>query len=708
MAPGLDAGVLVAGVLVAGVILLLCGVLALLLQRSRRCQAALQAERAAARQAILASEARAQAVVNSSPDAIMTIDSAGCIVAFNPAAERIFGRGRAHVMGQPMHDLLVPPQYRQAHLAGMQRYLEHGGGAALDRRIEIEAMRADESCFPVELTVVSVQVNQTQFFTATMRDISAKKLAEQEKIDLLFKYHQVAVDLERQKMALDQHAIVSIEDSDETIIYANDKLVEISGYSRDELIGTPHYLYRKNLNPLVYADLRACLAAGRIWHGELIKRRRDGGSYWVRSTTLPVPDDTGQIRQFITVQTDISALRQAEMALDAARQRELEIGNHIQQSLLAGHPTQYTPDLWMSFYNQASQGIDGDFVDVIRMGEHCTDIIAGDVMGKGVPAALMGAATKLQFSRSIAELLASGRGLIEPPQPSAIMASVHRAMTPHLQQLDAFVTLSYVRIDTRRNLITWVGCGHEEPLLVGHRGRTQLLGNQHPPLGVLDSVEFTQEQAALAPGEAVFLCSDGLTDAIRPDGERIGRERVNNCMRQLLSAGVTPAAALHTLRQQLLSPRIKIGDDVTLVLLARPETQNLQARLELAVSVDAIRSLREFVTQQMQHSGLPEQEADLFLVACVEVFTNIVHHGKGLLAGAPLEVITEQRPDEFVIRLIHLGQAFTPPPETPETNFDTFPEGGFGLTIIRNACDRVAYLHQDGVNTVRLGRWLRV
>jgi len=593
MMPGLDAGVLVAGVLVAGVILLLGGVLALLLRRSLRCQAALQAERAAARQAILASEARAQAVVNSSPDAIVTIDSAGCIVAFNPAAERIFERGRAGVMGQPMHDLLVSPQYRQVHLAGMQRYLEHGGGAALDRRIEIEAMRADESCFPVELTVVSVQVDQAQFFTATMRDISAKKLAEQEKIDLLLKYHQTAVDLERQKMAL-----------------------------------------------------------------------------------------------------------------DVARQRELEIGNHIQQSLLAGYPTQQMPDLWMSFYNQASQGIDGDFVDVIRIGEHCTDIIAGDVMGKGVPAALMGAATKLQFSRSIAELLASGGGLMEPPQPSAIMASVHRAMTPHLQQLDAFVTLSYLRIDTRRHLITWVGCGHEEPLLVGQRGRTRLLGNQHPPLGVLDQVEYTQEQTTLSAGEAVFLCSDGLTDALRPDGERIGRERVNACMRQLLSSGITPAAALHTLRQQLLSPGIHIGDDVTLVLLARPETENRPARRELALCLESILDLRQFVTQQLQQSGLPEPQADVFLVACVEVFTNIVRHGKGLLPGAPLEVVTELRPDEFVVRLIHPGQVFIPPQETPEADFDAFPEGGFGLAIIRHACDRVAYLHQDGVNTVRLGRWL--
>jgi len=202
------------------------------------------------------------------------------------------------------------------------------------------------------------------------------------------------------------------------------------------------------------------------------------------------------------------------------------------------------------------------------------------------------------------------------------------------------------------------------------------------------------------------LCSDGLTDAIRPDGERIGRERVNDCMRTLLTAGHSPAAALHTLRQQLLSPGSHLGDDVTLVLVARPDRNNHPARRELAISMDAMVSLREFITEHMRHSGLPEQEADVFLVACVEVFTNIVRHGKGLRAGAPLEVVTEQLPDEFVVRLIHLGLAFTPPQEAPEADFDTFPEGGFGLTIIRNACDRVDYLHQDGVNTVRLGRWL--
>jgi len=59
---------------------------------------------------------------------------------------------------------------------------------------------------------------------------------------------------------------------------------------------------------------------------------------------------------------------------------------------------------------------------------------------------------------------------------------------------------------------------------------------------------------------------------------------------------------------------------------------------------------------------------------------------------------------ELVFDIIHLGEAFTPPAETVEPDLSTFPEGGFGMTIIRSACSRVEFLHHEGVNTVRMTR----
>lgn len=695
-----------AGILLAWLVIL---TVTYVLARSLRRDASIQAQLQQATLSVFASESRLRATLESSIDGVLAINDSGRIIAFNPAAEKIFDRTSAEVMGQPMEEFLVPSHLRHDHRAGLKQYVETHEGPVLRRlnkRMETFGMRRDGRTFPIELTIVSSTDGDHFFFTATVRDITEKKLIEAEKAGLLTGYKRLSVDLERQKMALDQHAVVSIMNADESIFYANDKLIETSGFSREELIGRKYYQLRRQLDPLVYADLRASLAAGRVWHGELVMRRRDGGSYWATCTLVPIPGDDGRPRQWINIETDISALRETEIALKDARVRELEIGNRIQQSLLAANPSQQLPGLWLSAYSQASKGIDGDFFDVIRIGDHCVDILAGDVMGKGVPAALMGAATKLQFSRSIAELLTLREQDGELPQPSAIVAAVHQAMTPHLQALEAFVTLVYLRIDSVRNVITWVGCGHEETMIHRGLGGFELLPNQHPPLGILDRQEFTQDQAPLDIGDAVFLCSDGLTDAVGVDGERVGRDLLNLAVRQTLQAHPAPAATLHALRRQVLHDEVQVVDDITMVLLMRTAVRDFEARCELPIALDSLRALREFVSAHALRVGLSEEAAALFVVGAVEVFTNIIRHGQGLLPGAPIELLIHDTTDALTMDMVHLGAAFTPPEKVEEADLSNLPEGGFGLTIIRNSCDWVDYLHHQGVNTVRMTRWV--
>lgn len=115
----------------------------------------------------------------------------------------------------------------------------------------------------------------------------------------------------------------------------------------------------------------------------------------------------------------------------------------------------------------------------------------------------------------------------------------------------------------------------------------------------------------------------------------------------------------------------------------------------------SLRVLRGFVAAQASRAGLAEERVDLLTLASVEVFTNIVRHGKGLLPGAPVACMLRWDCADLVLELVHLGAAFTPQ-EPAEIDLDAFPEGGFGMSIIRSACDRLDYLHHAGVNTVRL------
>lgn len=121
---------------------------------------------------------RNAAVVETALDCIITIDHEGRILEWNPAAERSFGRDRASVLGQQLAETIVPPQYRDAHYRGFARYLETGEAHVLGRRIEVEGMRADGSCFPCELAITRVPVPGPPIFTAYLRDLTARRRLE--------------------------------------------------------------------------------------------------------------------------------------------------------------------------------------------------------------------------------------------------------------------------------------------------------------------------------------------------------------------------------------------------------------------------------------------------------------------------------------------------------------------------------------------------
>ena len=111
--------------------------------------------------ALRKSEAGARAVLESALDAVVTIDHEGAILEFNPAAEEIFGHRREDVLGCSMSELLVPPALREQHRQGFARFLASGEARILGKRIEIVALRADGSEFPVELTVNAVNHRRT-------------------------------------------------------------------------------------------------------------------------------------------------------------------------------------------------------------------------------------------------------------------------------------------------------------------------------------------------------------------------------------------------------------------------------------------------------------------------------------------------------------------------------------------------------------------
>ncbi|MCS6897928.1 MAG: PAS domain S-box protein [Nitrospira sp.] len=128
--------------------------------------------------ALLQSQERNQAIIETALDAVIIIDSAGVVTDWNAQATAIFGWTREEAVGRPIAETVIPPHAREAHRQGLRDYLKTGIGPILNRRIEIMAQHKDGHEFPVELSVSPARVGESYIFSAFARDITDRRKAE--------------------------------------------------------------------------------------------------------------------------------------------------------------------------------------------------------------------------------------------------------------------------------------------------------------------------------------------------------------------------------------------------------------------------------------------------------------------------------------------------------------------------------------------------
>ncbi|MBL8075366.1 MAG: PAS domain S-box protein [Nitrospira sp.] len=132
----------------------------------------------AAEAALLQSQERNRAIVDTALDGVITIDAAGIVTEWNRQATAIFGWAREEAMGRLLSETIIPERDREAHASGIREYLKAGVGPVLNRRIEIAARHRDGHEFPVELAVSPARIGETYIFSAFVRDITDRRRAE--------------------------------------------------------------------------------------------------------------------------------------------------------------------------------------------------------------------------------------------------------------------------------------------------------------------------------------------------------------------------------------------------------------------------------------------------------------------------------------------------------------------------------------------------
>ncbi len=123
-------------------------------------------------------------------------------------------------------------------------------------------------------------------------------------------------DLQDFKTAEDLHSLISITDVQGNIIEINSKFSEISGYSKQELLGGNHRMLKSGYHPQAfYEEMWSDISSDKVWQGQIKNRRKDGSFYWVESTITPVLDENGLPEKYISVRTDITQIKSSEAEL---------------------------------------------------------------------------------------------------------------------------------------------------------------------------------------------------------------------------------------------------------------------------------------------------------------------------------------------------------------------------------------------------------
>ena len=126
------------------------------------------------------------------------------------------------------------------------------------------------------------------------------------------------------KSALDRQALMSVANSRGRIIDVNSKFCQISGYTRDELLGEDHRIVSSGYHPKSFwVDTWRTIETGKPWRGEICNRAKNGETYWVDSTIVPLLDGSGEVEQYVSICFDVTGRKMAEQELVAARDEAL-------------------------------------------------------------------------------------------------------------------------------------------------------------------------------------------------------------------------------------------------------------------------------------------------------------------------------------------------------------------------------------------------
>jgi serine phosphatase RsbU (regulator of sigma subunit)/anti-sigma regulatory factor (Ser/Thr protein kinase) len=378
-------------------------------------------------------------------------------------------------------------------------------------------------------------------------------------------------------------------------------------------------------------------------------------------------------------------------------QRELEIAAEIQISLLP-HGLPEVAGVEFAVASLPATEVGGDFYDFIFPNEDDLGVVVGDVAGKGVPAAML-----TSLARTILRV-ESGHS----QSPQRVICQTNQALIQDLQQAEMFVTGLVAYLNRTDLTLTYANAGHTPALWWrADQHRFELLAATTPPLGIRSAETGSDRRLQLSPGDFVMFYTDGITEAMSPDGQLFGVDRLKEAL--TTHAGSTADDLVQSVLSAVRAFRrgTPWSDDLTMIAMrvkpsAAPQPLPSEPAVEFTVRADlqSLEAISHKVTQVCRSlpnlSTAPASDDFVYLVelAVSEICTNIIQHAYRK-AGGQIRGSLTPLPNGIQIDLFDDGESFDPasvPDPSPEPN--SLNEGGYGLHIVRQIMDRVLYQAQ--------------
>jgi sigma-B regulation protein RsbU (phosphoserine phosphatase) len=407
----------------------------------------------------------------------------------------------------------------------------------------------------------------------------------------------------------------------------------------------------------------------------------------------------------LEVKARVRALLRAKAYQDTVRElleAELRVAREIQMGLVPRDFARLTagggPDLFACL--EPARAVGGDLYDVFRLDEGRLALVLGDVSGKGIPAALFMVMT-LTLVRSIARLTS---------RPDEVLARVNDDLAAD-NPSSMFVTLFFGVLDTDTGLLAYASGGHLPPILLREGQVPRPLFERGGPLvGALGGLTFPGAEVQLEPGDLVLAYTDGVTEALAPNGTLFGNERL---LTLLAAAGPRTGrdavdAVLRGVRA--FAADAEQADDIAMLAVgfrgaARSAGEADDLVLDLhATSADvghAQAAVREFCAAR----ALPGPATDDLILALDEVLANIVEHGYRNDPAGTIRLRARGGVHAVELEIRDRAPAFDPLAAAPPDLTMPFSQraiGGLGIHLARSVIDTIEYAREDGENRLRL------